>query len=275
MVMKGGALMSEKSKRGPKRKTGVEPCGRPASQGQACTGKRASEEEVLVRSQEKRFRLLKYDIKELEPDDCSNMTVVRSLFVRFECDLLFETVPPAAPIRFATKEIWRAELRGLPDGKFVIPVWRPPFLLERDTVVDVDGFEWIVEDRVMRYIPDEGEKSGTAPGRESSAGLQRKSGAKCPPCFESLQVAREPLSKKQISARRKGGEARALIEKKDEAKILAKWSKCPKGFSKNSKADITAKWCDTEGLLRKDGDRLTPRNILELVRRRIEKKLSK
>lgn len=254
----------------PKRKAGVEPRGRRASQKQVCTGKRAAEEDELVRSQEKRFRLLKHDFKELEPDDCSNMTGMHSLFVRFECDLLFETVPPAEPIRFATKEIWRAELRDSPDGKFVIPVWRPPFLLERDTVVDVDGFEWIVEDRIIRYVPAEGEKSVTATGQEFSAWLQRESGAKCLPGLESMQVKREPLSRKQISVRRKGGESRALIEKKYEAKILAKWNKCPKGFSKNSKADITARWCDVEGLLRKDGDRITPRNILELVRRRNE-----
>ncbi len=260
----------------PNRKTGVEQRDQvqPASQGQACNVKRASEEDELVRSQERRFRLLKHDFKELDPDDSSNTTGMHSLFVRFECDLLFETVPPAEPIRFATKEIWRAELRDSPDGKFVIPVWRPPFLLERDTVVDVDGFEWIVESRSMRYVSVEGEKSVTAADQEFSAGLQRESGSKCPLGLEPMQVKREPLSKKQISVRRKGGESRAMIEKKYEVKILAKWNKCPKGFSKNSKADITARWCDAEGLLRKDGDRITPRNILELVRRRIEKKPS-
>jgi hypothetical protein len=245
------------------------------SQGLAFHDKGENEENVLVRCQEKRFRLLKHDFKMLEPDEFSDMIGMHCFFFRFECDLLFESVPPAATIRFATKEIWRSELRKLPDGKFVIPVWRPPFLLERDTVIDVDGFEWIVEVRSMRYVPVEDEKSVTAEDQELSAGQQRESGAKCPLGLESMQVKREPLSRKQISVRRKGGESRALIEKRDEAKILAKWNKCPKGFSKNSKAEVVAKWCDTVGLLRKDGDRITPRNILEFVRRRIEKKPSK
>ena len=262
--------------RGPNRKAGLEQRDQvpPVSQGPACNVESANEEDELVRSNGKRYRLLKHSFRELEPDDYSNMTGMHCLFVRFECELLFETVPPADPMRFATKEIWRAELRELPDGKFVIPVWKPPFLLERDTVVDVDGFEWIVEKRSEFFVPIEDEKAVTAAEEEFSAGQQRESGSKRPPDQESTRVTRAPLSKKQISARRKGGESRALIDKKDEGKILAKWKKCPKGHSKNSKAEITARWCNAEGLLRKDGDRITPRNILELVRRRMEKKPS-
>ena len=214
-----------------------------------------------------RVRLISCEHNELPPSLEQNREGTLANYLRHSCVLEVETVPPNRLCRSFLYYVLKAEVRLLPSDKFEIPQWNTPYELTSDIVFDVLGGEWIIES-FHEDITELGGEKPVQKGKDTASEARRQVEPTTPLAAEPSQPLKKPMSKKEKAVRTKGGKSRALIEKKDESNIFERWNKCRADFSNNSKADITAKWCEAEGVLRKDGERITPRNILELVRRK-------